>query len=863
MRETSTMDAGARAVALADLVHARRGRAWILEGSVGMGVGSLAADVAADLGRRDLDVLAASALPALREVPLGALAPLLARADVTAHADEAVDHRLQRLFARLARGTARTVIVVDDAMWLDEQSAAAIHQLVRAYGVRVILTTRRGWVLADALRRLEDEGLAERVPVLPLDDSAAATLVECLVGDAVAPESLIETVGRGAGNPLFLRLLLDQARQTGQLHPSARGVVIDTPALPPRVAELVAEWTEPVTDAERHALELLAVAGALPRGGFDAASLTALHARGLVALEATTAAIVAPLVAEAIEGALGVDARDERRRQAADLLDPLRDEDRLARALLLSETTAPPPTAEIAWAAHAATVRGAHPDAVRLAERADALAAARGEPPPLEALILRGESLWLLGRHDEADAAFDAALAASNDDAGVALTGSRASQYWAIRRRDPRRATEIEQAALASLTSPDARAFLLGATAKWRIMIGAPHEAPVAGAPVSDSAAATAATALDPHLVATLTGVLAGRTTAARAAIAAGRPFAEAAAPFVRHVGELFDFAELALDALDGDLDRAREAMTARSSRAVSEGAGMWNYGAAFLQYQSGQLDRAVTHATVAVDQLAWRDLIAVLGAAHGLRVAIVAQRGDRAAATTALGAVDPALRTVVLADLQLAEAESWIAYRAGATDPTAPLTRALERAAGTGHDVWLAFAAHAAIRMGVADGALVALSASPSRPEASVVGLILAHGEALAGRDGAQLLRAADAMDAAGLHAGAYDAALQALGVARAAGSTDLARQARVTASRIAVRLSPSPARADAGDVLSAREWSVATAAAARERNREIAERLGLSLRTVENHLASAYRKLGVSGRDELRAALDGGASG
>nr|WP_295845809.1 LuxR C-terminal-related transcriptional regulator [uncultured Microbacterium sp.] len=32
------------------------------------------------------------------------------------------------------------------------------------------------------------------------------------------------------------------------------------------------------------------------------------------------------------------------------------------------------------------------------------------------------------------------------------------------------------------------------------------------------------------------------------------------------------------------------------------------------------------------------------------------------------------------------------------------------------------------------------------------------------------------------------------------------------------------------------------------------MAESLGLSHRTVENHLAAVYRKLGVSGRDELR---------
>jgi DNA-binding CsgD family transcriptional regulator len=56
----------------------------------------------------------------------------------------------------------------------------------------------------------------------------------------------------------------------------------------------------------------------------------------------------------------------------------------------------------------------------------------------------------------------------------------------------------------------------------------------------------------------------------------------------------------------------------------------------------------------------------------------------------------------------------------------------------------------------------------------------------------------------------------------------------------------------------LTAREWEIARAAASRERSREIADRLGLSQRTVDNHLARIYRKLGVAGRDELRVELE-----
>ncbi len=57
--------------------------------------------------------------------------------------------------------------------------------------------------------------------------------------------------------------------------------------------------------------------------------------------------------------------------------------------------------------------------------------------------------------------------------------------------------------------------------------------------------------------------------------------------------------------------------------------------------------------------------------------------------------------------------------------------------------------------------------------------------------------------------------------------------------------------------DSLSAQERRVATMATEGLSNREIAEALFLTRRTVEMHLTGAYRKLDVAGRAELPAAL------
>ncbi len=57
--------------------------------------------------------------------------------------------------------------------------------------------------------------------------------------------------------------------------------------------------------------------------------------------------------------------------------------------------------------------------------------------------------------------------------------------------------------------------------------------------------------------------------------------------------------------------------------------------------------------------------------------------------------------------------------------------------------------------------------------------------------------------------------------------------------------------------------ERRVAAAAAGGVTNREIAQDLFISLRTVEMHLTNAYRKLDISSRSELAEALDDGAEG
>jgi len=106
----------------------------------------------------------------------------------------------------------------------------------------------------------------------------------------------------------------------------------------------------------------------------------------------------------------------------------------------------------------------------------------------------------------------------------------------------------------------------------------------------------------------------------------------------------------------------------------------------------------------------------------------------------------------------------------------------------------------------------------------------------------------------------------LRALGIFESLGaSADASRvRAQLKARGVALGSQRRGGRRAYGDQLSPREAEVARLAGAGRRNREIAERLFISTRTVEAHVASALRKLGVDSRHALAGpeaarALDG----
>jgi DNA-binding CsgD family transcriptional regulator len=159
------------------------------------------------------------------------------------------------------------------------------------------------------------------------------------------------------------------------------------------------------------------------------------------------------------------------------------------------------------------------------------------------------------------------------------------------------------------------------------------------------------------------------------------------------------------------------------------------------------------------------------------------------------------------------------------------------------------AYALYDAVRFGepaLVAGRLARLSGEPAA-------LLAQHADALVRRDGPALDRAAERLEQRGFLLFAAEAHVQAASAHRDARAARMSRTRAVTLAR---RCQGARTPALSGLVLgelTARQRQIVTLAAAGLSNREIAEQLTLSIRTVGNHLHSAYTRLGATDRGSL----------
>ncbi len=207
----------------------------------------------------------------------------------------------------------------------------------------------------------------------------------------------------------------------------------------------------------------------------------------------------------------------------------------------------------------------------------------------------------------------------------------------------------------------------------------------------------------------------------------------------------------------------------------------------------------------------------------------------------------------------QLADAWTAIASRRPA-EAAQQLRDAAAQAASTGHRTAESWLLHDMMRTSGQDTS-ARLRGLADACDSPLVSARARHGAAARARDARELAAAADDFEALGAMLLAAEAAAGAAEAFRRAGdqraATAALRRSSVLAAACEGAVTPRLFRADAAVPLSGREREIVILAAAGMASKDIAERLYLSVRTVNNHLQHAYTKLGVSGRADLAQAL------
>lgn len=746
-------------------------------------------------------------------------------------------HETLRVYTDLPRALAGrfTAVIVDDAELLDTGSAVLVAQLHRA-GLAVVLGSHDRAALHPSLRDLE--GRFDSEHLASLDDDEVAELSAHLLGGPLTDPSLRGLLGRARGLPAVVVDLLDRCREADLLRHLPAGRHILQFAVGPR--SLVAVGIDPGVVAEhRPLLDLIAVAESLPVDRLDPEAVGRVLADGLLAVDGGVVTPADPLLREYLVSALSRRRRREVAREAAGVVAGHAAWGDLHEVLGAYAEGPHDPSAPAAarWLL-------SHERAVEAADLIDP----GGSRDSFPGLLIGADVALALGDPVHALDLLDRAAPLAPDDDDLVTVTERWTQVLRGSAADDDALAERLEGVLPRFTQDDVRTSVAGAVARRRTVLGracAPDDDPVRQA-----------------LAESLGGPLEAARRRAASLRAVRTPGVDRT--LEEHLGLLAHFLGIVYD---GQLELGRaiaEEQYALAERAASPVLGLWAYNRAKIAFHAGQYVDAVAIGRVMRRHLAWRDDLALHAPGEALLASALARLDRPAEAQAIVAGLSTDDRRLPRVGIGVArvEAETLI----GAGDPAAAaalLAAAGERAVAAGEAHSGALALDEAFVLHPTAGAAERIDALTGSSQ--LVDTLAARARAVLDSDAELLVTVArrfEGMIQAGRSAQAWR---QAAAVYTRNGDLDRAERAEREGSAVLGRWQAVawPTPPSAPDELTSREWEVARRAARRQRSREIADELGLSVRTVDNHLARVFRKLGVTRREDLAAALADGSGG
>ena len=183
------------------------------------------------------------------------------------------------------------VVVVDDAQLLDPLSSTLVHQLAASDSARLIVTIRSGEPVPDAVAALLKERLLRNLRIEAFSREQTEVLAHAVLGGVVDTRLISELHGQSAGSPLLLRGLLDAGRESGVLvHTDAGWQLRGALDADRQLRDLLEFRLQSFAPQELEAVEILATAEVLDwdilRGLCDADVVGCLERRGVIQLVA-------------------------------------------------------------------------------------------------------------------------------------------------------------------------------------------------------------------------------------------------------------------------------------------------------------------------------------------------------------------------------------------------------------------------------------------------------------------------------------------------------------------------------------------------------------------------------------------------
>ena len=801
-------------------------------------------------------------------VPLGAFAGAI-RADVGSDDPFELLRRSVRALIDGAEGHS-LVVGVDDAQLLDPTSAALVLQLTGTPSAFVLATVRSGEPCPDAIVSLWKDAGAERLELPGLSRVETDELVENIVGGPVE-EGLRQWIWESSqGNAMYASELVRGAINEGALR------LVDglwrmpvRPRISASLAELISAGMAGIEPAERRVLEFLAIGEPLPMGEMmqltDEQALATAETRGLITVEDPRGDRLVrlghPLYGEAIRASLPSLRTHGIRVQLADIVqarERLRSEEALRVARWLLDAGEAIPRALLLESANTAN-RSGDPDlAARLAQQA--LDAGAG----VAAALVLARSHSIRNQFEQAEEVLAAAESEieSQDQALQYVTQQIRVLYSGLQRVEELRG-------------------LLGRAQRWwpddawrvrlaplRLYVESRASPEGRQAVIDESAELLAMEDLDPDArrtvqLARLSALFySGRGREAWDLAKRSRP----ALPVRDTVDEaiLSVGSGASVETGEGlpELERWARAVLPRALRLGDDAtAGMAALALAhrcLLQGRFLDAGRWLSEAQLHQEQ---HDPDGKLVMTFALQTWVACALGDAEASERALRRSRGAVRGEQLTPFQavyLTCAEAWAAYASG--DRIAPGPN-LADGAGALADVPLCEVRvlYEAMRVGAPAREIVGrITAACERCDAPLVSARVAHVRHRAARDAKGLMETVDAFEQIGVPLYAAEAAAHAAELFVDAGRSDSARRAAGRAHE----LFPDDQGGTLGPIegldrevveLTRREAELVELASRGFSNHEIAERLVLSVRTVESHLYRAMRKLGISDRRDL----------